>query len=130
MNKFSKRLKKLREEKGLTQEQLADILKITRSRLSMYEQGKREPSFELQEAIADFFNVDLDYLMGRTDNKPDYIIVPSDYDIFKRIYGEEKAAIIEFVKSANEKQMEKVIKMFELIIPELLEDIEMKEGED
>lgn len=54
MNKFGKRLKLIREEKGYTQEELARILGITRSRLSMYEQGKREPTFEMQEAIADF----------------------------------------------------------------------------
>lgn len=35
----------------------------------MYEQGRREPDFEMQEAIADFFNVDLDYIMGRTNVK-------------------------------------------------------------
>jgi transcriptional regulator with XRE-family HTH domain len=38
----------------------------------MYEAGKREPDFETLEAIADFFNVDMDYLLGRTD-KTTYI---------------------------------------------------------
>ena len=33
----------------------------------MYERGERQPNFELLEAIGDFFNVDIDYLLGRTD---------------------------------------------------------------
>jgi len=119
MNKFSKRLKKLRKEHGLTQEELADILKITRSRLSMYEQGKREPSFEMQEAIADYFNVDLDYLMGRTDNKPDFVIIPSDYDIEKRIYGLEKASVIELVKTMDDKEIDRLIQLLGLMFPEI-----------
>ena len=45
---------------------MADRLKISRSSIGMYENGEREPSFELLEAIADFFNVDMDYLLGKT----------------------------------------------------------------
>lgn len=65
MNKYGLRLKKLREEKGLTQEALAKELGTSRSRIGMYEQGQRQPDFEMQEAIADFFNVTIDYLFGR-----------------------------------------------------------------
>lgn len=66
MNRFADRLKQLREEASLSQNELAQFLKTTRSRISMYEQGQREPDFEMQETIADYFNVDLDYIMGRT----------------------------------------------------------------
>lgn len=67
MNKYGLRLKELREQAGYTQEQLAKLLNISRSRLSMYEQGKREPDFEMQEVFADFFNVSLDYIAGRKE---------------------------------------------------------------
>lgn len=40
---------------------------ISRSTIGMYETGAREPDFETLEKIADFFNVDIDYLLGRTD---------------------------------------------------------------
>lgn len=63
---FSDRLKELREEKGLTQEQLSSILKISRQQLSTYETGKFEPNFETLVNIANYFNVSLDYLLERT----------------------------------------------------------------
>jgi transcriptional regulator with XRE-family HTH domain len=65
MNKYGLRLKELREENGYTQETLAKKLNTSRSRIGMYEQGKRQPDFEMQEALADTFNVSIDYLFGR-----------------------------------------------------------------
>ena len=62
---FSEELKKLRKGKNLTQQKLADALGISKSTISMYENGNREPDFETSEAIADFFNVRLDDLLGR-----------------------------------------------------------------
>ena len=50
----------------MTQTELAKKLGLTRSSLSMYELVEREPGFEILEAFADFFNVDMDYLLGRT----------------------------------------------------------------
>ena len=67
MNKYGLRLKELREQNGYTQESLAKKLNTSRSRIGMYEQGKRQPDFEMQEAIADLFNVSIDYLFGRVD---------------------------------------------------------------
>lgn len=70
--KFGERLRELREERGYTQEQLANILHTSRSRIGMYEKGMREPDFEMQEAIADLFNVNLDYLIGRKNDVPEF----------------------------------------------------------
>lgn len=66
MSSFKTVLKSLRNSRNLTQEELAQKLNIGRSRISMYESGQREPDFETTELIADFFNVDVDYLLGRT----------------------------------------------------------------
>jgi transcriptional regulator with XRE-family HTH domain len=65
MHIYGERLKQLREARGLSQERLAEILNTTRSRIGNYERGIRQPDFEMQEAIADFFNVSLDYLFDR-----------------------------------------------------------------
>lgn len=67
MATFAENLKYLRKREGLTQTQLSKNAGIGRSALSMYETGKREPDFETLEAIADYFNVDMDFLTGRSD---------------------------------------------------------------
>ena len=69
---FGDILKELRTEKHLTQSQLAKCFEISASTIGMYEQNRREPDFETLEAIADFFNVDMDYLTGRSTVKNKY----------------------------------------------------------
>lgn len=61
---FSEILRNLRKKEQLTQDELANKLKISKSAISMYENGNRTPDFETLEAIADFFNVNLSYLIG------------------------------------------------------------------
>lgn len=78
MGDFANVFKKLRLAQGLTQEELASKLHISRSRIGMYETGSRQPDFETLELIADFFNVDTDYLLGRS-NKTTYLPESSGY---------------------------------------------------
>lgn len=67
MGNFQNIFKRLRTSSGFTQVEIAEKLGISRSTIGMYETGAREPDFETLEKIADFFNVDIDYLLGRTD---------------------------------------------------------------
>ncbi|WP_462305184.1 LexA family protein [Acidaminococcus massiliensis] len=60
---FAEKLKELRQQKGMTQSELAKLLKMQRSTLGMYETGKREPNFEILNMFANFFNVDMNTLM-------------------------------------------------------------------
>lgn len=69
MSKFGNRLKSLRTERGFSQDQLAALVKLSRGSISNYEAGIREPEYEVVEAFADIFNVDTDYLFGRSDVK-------------------------------------------------------------
>ncbi|MCC8016521.1 MAG: XRE family transcriptional regulator [Clostridiales bacterium] len=62
---FSEELKKLRISRGLTQQELADELKLSRSAIGMYENGERTPDIYMINLIADFFNVSTDSLIGR-----------------------------------------------------------------
>lgn len=78
MGKFYERFKQLREEKGYSQQMLADKLSISRSTVGMYESGLREPNFELLEEIADFFNVDMDYLVGKSTIKRKIPVLQKD----------------------------------------------------
>ena len=65
-NKRQNNIRQLRLEKKYTTEELANLCNIGRTSISQYENGKRTPSNATQEALADIFNVDIDYLMGRT----------------------------------------------------------------
>lgn len=71
---FKTRLKQLRKEKNINQRELAKYLKVAPSTISMYENGQREPNFEVLEVLADFFNVDMNYLLGKTDKTTKLII--------------------------------------------------------
>lgn len=66
---FCERLKKLRKAKKLTQKKLGEKLGLSDSIITMYELGKRDPSSEILLRIADLFNVSVDYLTGRTNDK-------------------------------------------------------------
>ena len=74
MATFGDRLRYLRTRNGLSQALMADILtaispcKISRSTVGMWESGRRMPSRESLEALADHFNVPMDYLLGREDD--------------------------------------------------------------
>ncbi|MBQ9949588.1 MAG: helix-turn-helix transcriptional regulator [Clostridia bacterium] len=62
------RLKELRKERGLTQLKLAIDLNANQNTISRYESGEREPGIEELIRIADYFDVSVDYLIGRTEN--------------------------------------------------------------
>ena len=66
------RIKELRTEAGLTQQELADRLGISKQAVSMYETGKRRPAFEIADALADFFGVSIGFLSGSTDQREAY----------------------------------------------------------
>lgn len=72
MTKFNERLKILRKEANLSQEELAKKIGVSKSSVNMYERGEREPGFETLEAIADCFNADMDFLLGKSNCKNRY----------------------------------------------------------
>lgn len=67
MADFAKIFKQLRLSRELSQSKLAEHLGISKSAVNMYERGDRRPDFETAELIADFFNVDMNYLLGYSD---------------------------------------------------------------
>lgn len=58
-------LRTLREKKNLTQQQVADIMSISRQAYSKWEIGEREPDYAMLVKLADFYTVTIDYLLGR-----------------------------------------------------------------
>lgn len=84
-------LKELRLGKNLSQGDLGKYLNVTRQTVSNWEMDKRIPSNEMMEFLADFYNVDMDYLFGKTEIKNRYRNVSS---ILKVTYPKKKIPII------------------------------------
>lgn len=97
MATFASRLRDLRLQKGLTQEQLSDALGIGRSALAMYESGQRIPRYKTIDTIADYFGVTTDYLRGKT-NFPHGVI----------LIEEQQQKMFEGVKKQGEKDGMKI----------------------
>ena len=68
---FGEKLKLLRYEKGLTQDDLGYILDVTKSCISCYESGSRQPSVDMLISISVYFKVSIDYLVGIEAYNPD-----------------------------------------------------------
>jgi len=79
-------LKKLREEKGLTQEQLAKIFNVKDPTITRYEKGQRQPDTETLIKIAKFFNVSVDRLLGNCDDIGPFNEVVSAYSFLQDRY--------------------------------------------
>ena len=69
MSTFSERLKALRLEQNLTQGQLGEIIGVKHFSIYSYEKGRSCPEMKSLIALADYFNVSIDYLTGRTDKR-------------------------------------------------------------
>ena len=121
MASFKEMLKYLRVRDNLSQAELADKLGVAKSTISMYEVGKREPDFETLEAIADFFNVDMNFLLGKDGSENDhYYLNDETREIAKEVFEnpdmrtlfkvardippERLKAHIEFMKSLKEQE--------------------------
>ena len=69
---IGERLLDLRKDAGLTQDELAGVLNINKHSISSYERDKSEPPDIIKIAMAEFFGVSVDYLVGVTDNPSPY----------------------------------------------------------
>ena len=107
---FAQRVKQLRKNKHLTGEQLGNILGITKTGISYWENGRSVPDNEMLLKLADFFDVSIDYLLGKTDIETkidkstyygDYDEVveylkdnPEHLDVYKRILNDDHFALL------------------------------------
>ena len=109
---FAERLRKLRALHGLSQLELAKRMGLSKSRISMYELGEREPSLEILELIGDYFNVDIDYLLGREECST--YIDPEVAELAKEIYDrKELRELFEAARSISKEDLEFVIRMID-----------------
>ena len=105
--KFSQVLKTLRKERHLSQRQLGDSLHFAYSTIAMWEKGQREPNYKTLELIADFFNVDMNYILGKSNIKNSYRYFSENenlsllFSAAKDLTSEELAPILAFVRNAR-----------------------------
>lgn len=73
------RLKYLREEKNMLQEDLAKVLEVSQKTISNYETGERDMSTETLAKLSEYFNVSIDYILGNSDiRNPENIEIDTD----------------------------------------------------
>lgn len=83
LNRFGNVLKTLRTSNNIKQADLAKTIGVSASTIGMYEQGRREPDFDILQKIADYFNVSIDYLIGKAEKSDSRISEKDEKDIAK-----------------------------------------------
>lgn len=108
---FKDRLKELRQQRGLSQSELAKSIGVSKSTISMLEVGSRLPSYELLEALGDYFNVTLDYLNGKEMGSM-YYLDPAAAELAKEVFDREELKVLfDAVRDVPKEDLELVIKM-------------------
>lgn len=110
---FAGRLRELRMQKGLSQEELAKRLGLSNSAISMYERGSRKPSLELLETLQEFFNVDIAYLLGQ-DKGNAYYLDPEVAELARTLYERpEMRVLFDASRKATKEDIEAVANILE-----------------
>lgn len=120
---LGERLKSLRQEKGLSQRDLAKKLNISASAIAMYETSKREPDSELLKRISEFFGVSIDYLLGTTDIPSPTVQIKdavSDDPELKEFYEEMKEReslklLFHQTKNLEDKDIKQILRIIKAI---------------
>ncbi|MFD2628818.1 helix-turn-helix domain-containing protein [Oceanobacillus kapialis] len=130
------RLISLRKQKGLSQYEAADRLGFSRGKLSNYEQGTRQPDYGTLEVIADFYDVSIDYLLGRSANRKS----PKDdtYDSMEKIndllrkYNIDQSGFfdIEKWKNLGPEEIKQLESYFQFVVQEAEKHNSKKQQED
>ncbi len=101
------RIKALREEFNLSQEELAKKLNLSKGIISLYEQEKRKPSLEILIQLSEVFNVSIDYILGRTNipntiDEPISIAASTENGIdLSEVSDEDKKTIMKIIEMAK-----------------------------
>lgn len=98
--KYGERLKKLRNRKGFSQKELTDRLNLNRSTYARYELCQTQPDFDTLDKLANFYDVTVDYLLGRSND-------PELTEEQQKEYNE----LEEIIESLPEDEKKKVINM-------------------
>ena len=110
---FKERLKELRKRKGLSQVALAERLGMSKSTIGMYETGDIKPSLEALNALADFFNVNISYLMGEEPGST-YYLDPEVAEMAQELFDRpEMRVLFDASRNATKEDIEQVASILE-----------------
>lgn len=98
---ISQRLRKIRVEHKMTQQNIADVLGIDRTTYTFYETGVTKPSLVTLAKLADIYNVTVGYLLGVEENRPELKKSPEDYGTDCRLESNDPISLL----SRDEKQI-------------------------
>lgn len=102
MSKFGIKLKELRLEKGLNQEQLGKLFHVKKAAISKWENGNTSPDENTINNIADYFDVSIDYLYGRTNKRQPHHLTKEDIvkiaPEYKWLFDEEGLEYVELIE--------------------------------
>ncbi|GLY11343.1 helix-turn-helix domain-containing protein [Bacillus badius] len=110
---LSERLIKLRKENKKTQQQVADFLGITRPAYTAYERGTRQPDYEILQKLADYYDTNTDYLLGRSDNP--HPMSEDEREMLKFFRNPELNLFFREMKESPEEQLEELREIWEVI---------------
>ncbi len=102
-----KNLRVLRNEKGISQQQLADVILVSQQSVNKYENHDVEPDIDILIKIADYFDVSLDYLVGRTDIK-EMVTKPKMSDL-----SDKEAKFVQRFRCLKENQKDFVFQLMD-----------------
>lgn len=104
------RLRELRNNKKLTQEELAEKIGVTRGTYAHYEINKRQPDYETLKKLSDYFNVSLDYLITGEDGQ-----IPSPDEFWKEIMDPETRLFFKDLHDAPEDAIKEMKEIWDII---------------
>ena len=100
--------------KNMSQAELAKQLGVSKSRISMYELGQREPDFYTLEVIADYFNVDMDYLLGKKGIST-YVMSPKDKEAIDYLIAHDEVYVLLERIMKDDDMKGRLLKMMEIL---------------
>lgn len=117
---FYQRLRDLKEDKDLKQSNVAKIIKVSENQYGRYERGENDIPLEKALILADFYNVSLDYLAGRTNDKKGFNksdLPNSEIELLKKyrsLSKERQIRVLERIDMLTEDQEEENTKIKEI----------------
>lgn len=116
MSITAERIKKLRKQKQLTQQGLADIIESSRDTIANYENDRNKSTLAMLTLIADALDTTVEYLQGKTDNALKTPVVDDNGDENKQLSPNQRRIAFSIDPDISDEERDDLIKLFEIAI--------------